>query len=341
MSSHPSPGREFLRQARSLLNSIGEGAPADRPLVFDRDGRRYVVIDSGYLPAGRSIDEFLLVRGDFSCGANCRFQKAMHVGGGCEIGKGSTLEAIAADGAVTLGPAVQVRDWVNSGGRLEIRPGARIGSTAASRRSIRLGLKAAALSMYAPDIRTQSEEEETLKLEPLHVTELSAPGNERRLPRAAIPGLDLTKLHPLGAETWYYDGDLHLAAPMLLRSHLVTKGYFTCQAGSLLEGDVRAGSALYIGEHSLSKANLSADGDLVLETAAVFQGDLHSRQRIRLCTGVRGLRSSGPVEVKAAGTLLVEEGVIVRGHLVSSDRVELVSSQRHALPRQILAGGGW
>ena len=121
----------------------------------------------------------------------------------------------------------------------------------------------------------------------------------------AIPfqtlGIEPAKLQPLGAETWVYDGDLCGPWRLWLRAHLVVRGSFCCAANSLLDGDVKAGGALSIGDGTVVRGNLSAAGDLGIGVGCVFQGDIQGQQRVRLGSGVRGFRAGGPVAVDAAG----------------------------------------
>jgi len=282
-----------------------------------------VAIGSGHLPAGYSLDAILLVQGDFSCGPGCTFLHPIYVEGDCEIGKGSRMEGVFCSGRLVLGLSVEVRSWAESDDVMDIRPGCRVQAIALSRTVIRLGLHCEVGRLSAPEIRTQDSAAapESPPGDPGQVTELPPPGNERRLPPWPVPGIDANRLSAAGADTWFYDGDLYLAERVALHAHIVTRGYFACPAGSLLDGDVRSGSTLYVGRRSLVRGHLVANGDVVIEAGAIFQGSLRSRQRIRLCSGVRGFRSNGPVAVASGGSLVIEDRVVIRGSLASSDRI--------------------
>ncbi len=324
----------FTLHAKSLLEAARESTSTVRWKTHTVDSERVIVLESGHLPALSQVEAALVVRGDFSCGARCEFPHPVFVAGNCEIGKGSRLEGVTAGGALTLCPGVKVSSVAHSGGPMELRSGCRIEGSASSESSIRLSIGASAAAISAPGISTPNGDGETIlpRIHPAWTSKLGAPGNRRRLPASLPAGLQRSKLHPLGAETWFYDGDLHLVTPLVLRSHIVVRGYFTCPAGSLLEGDVKCGSALYVGERSIVRGHLTARGDLVIEADSAFQGKLASDQRIRLCTGVRGLRSGGPVEAHAGSSLLLEDGVSIQGSLSAEQRVETVASERMAVP---------
>lgn len=318
------PDWSFRQRAQAWLAAVA-GQPAGAPpRAFELGGERVLVLDAGLLSARQTIDAFLLVRGDFSCGPGCRFLRPVYIGGNGEIGKGSRLDSVEADGALTLYPSVAIDGWAQAGGEMTVRAGCRISSLASSRTMIRLGLGVEAGRLFAPRIVTP----EGIGLArddsgPTPVESVTIPrpveGNQ------AIPfqtlGVEPAKLQPLGAETWIYDGDLCGPWRLWLRAHLVVRGSFCCAANSLLDGDVKAGGALSVGNGTLVRGNLSAAGDLVIGAGCVFQGDIQGQQRVQLGSGVRGFRAGGPVAVGAAGELLLEENVTIRGSLESGSRI--------------------
>jgi len=321
-----SPSKEFRLLARRWLDSRASGAHSG---VLYPGGPRVMVLDSGHLPAGHSLDAALLAKGKFSCGAGCTLIHPVYAQGGCELGEGARAEAVYSGGPMVLGSSVDVRTWAESEDEMEIRSGGRVRGVAISRSAIQLGIGSEGGELRAPEIRTQAPvlNGETHAVDSSAVLEFPAPGNDHELPPRPIPGLDPWRLEALGAETWFYDGDLHFTARVVLNTHLVTRGYFACPAESLLEGDVRAGSALYIGERSLVRGRLSANGDLVMEAGAIFQDKVTSKRRVRLCSGVRGFRSNDAVTVVAGGRLILEDRVVVRGTLSSGDRVRSESPE--------------
>jgi cytoskeletal protein CcmA (bactofilin family) len=329
---------EFRRQARRWLAVLAAEAPAGQR-SYRAQGRRLAVFDSAHLRPGHSVDSVLLVDGDFTCGAGCVFQFPIYVSGHCEIGKHSRLKAVYAEKNLVLGASVEAQAWVASGGDMEIRPGVTIRGEAVSRGRIHLGERCAAGSVHAREVSAPAGESESPVEDRRGVVNLPAPGNRRALPRLEIPGLDPARLEAASADTWFYDGDLYLSEPVALSAHLVTRGFFTCQAGSLLDGDVLAGSTLNVGEDSVVRGHLKAGEDLVIEARSVFQGDVASQGRIRLCTGVRGFRAGGPVTVSAARNIVVEPGVLIKGQVDSGERVLTVARERIAPVERLLAAG--
>lgn len=331
----------FRLQARSWLASLaGKASKGQR--TYLADGRGLAVFEPAHLRAGHSLDTVLLVRGDFACGAGCVFHQPIYVAGHCEIGKGSRVKAVVAERSLVLAASSEVRSWAACDREMDIRSGCRIWGSAVSGTSIRMGARSAAGQLSAPEVLLQAGtgNAERPRVEPRCAVELPAPGNSRRHPARRIPGLDPALLEAASADTWFYYGDLHLAEPVVLGGHLVTRGYFACPGGSLLDGDVSAATALYVGEGSLVRGRLTAGEDLVLEARCVFQDRIRSQRRIRLCSGVRGFRAGGPVEVIAAGNLVVEDNVVIRGRLESGERVLSVARER-TLPVEQLLAAGW
>lgn len=306
---------------------MASGAAGRKPTrAFELGGECVLILESGHLSGGQSVEGYVLVRGDFSCGPDCRFARPIYVGGNCEIGKGSQFDSLVADGNLVLSPSVRAGGSVASAGEMELRCGCRIANKASSQASIRLNLHVEAGALSAPEIHTprQVEIQQGVTLaEGNDVVEIRPPGDAATSGRAGEEG---SRFQPYGADTWFYDGDLVLLLPVYLRSHLVVSGAFQCPPGSLIGGDVKAGGSLRVGSGSLAQGNLLADGDVILEPGCIFQGNIHSRQMLRLSSGVRGLRPDGPVMVTSAGELAMEESVSVRGSLSSGARLKVGSA---------------
>jgi hypothetical protein len=64
---------------------------------------------------------------------------------------------------------------------------------------------------------------------------------------------------------------------------------------SLLEGSLKAKGSIHIGASSVARANVVADGDLLLGPGCLFQGLLSARGALRLSHGVRGMSEGAPV----------------------------------------------
>ncbi|MGH9673655.1 MAG: hypothetical protein ACRD44_10785, partial [Bryobacteraceae bacterium] len=266
--------------------------------------------------AGFEMRETLLARTLFSCGPQCTFYRPVYSGGDAEVGKETFLDSIFAEGNLILGPRAEVRDWAACGGILHLRHHAWIGGVARAGYAIILGGEATAFALDAPEISTQGREYGAASnpgWAPELVRQVHPPGRDLKPPD--LPGADARQWRALDAQTWMYDGALVLEAPVWLRAHLRTRGAFACPAGSLLDCDLASGGSVRIGPASVCGRDVRANGDLVLESDVIFQGELDSERTIRLRSGVRGFRQDGPVLSRSKGSTLLEPNVVVRGRV--------------------------
>jgi predicted acyltransferase (DUF342 family) len=292
--------------------------------VFDKGNERIFVAGGAKYPAGRKEREILVIEGDFDCGQDCEFEKELMVKGNCTIGKDSQLQALAVDGTLHVGEGVQVRRWVDAVKQLTIGGDAVVASRVTSRTAIEFQPGAQALSLFAPEVFTEGRHESDLQIEmaPPVIVQLPHLNKSSRVEH----GYDPEKLFGMGANTYLYNGDLHLSAPLHLRASFVVRGDFSCPKESLLEGDLKAHGSVSIGAASVVKGNLVAGTDLTLKPNTYFQGLLHAGGTLRLSRGVRGLRDKLPVAAYAAGVLTVESNVVVNGKLASAERVVAIST---------------
>jgi hypothetical protein len=299
-------------------------------------------MESARLSPGQTVDGFLLVRGDFSCGAGCRFEHPLYVAGNCDIGKGSVLETVEADGGLHLGPAVEVQRTAGCEAELNIRAGCRVDGIAYSRTSIHLGLGVAVKELYAPEVSTPggaAPDPVRSSVNGRRATEMPVPGRALNRGTLQVTGIDPRRLRVLAPDTWVYVGDLYLEQPVVFHSNLIVDGAFSTQPGSLFEGQVETAGTLALGDDSVALGNLSAGGDLILGRRCIFQGDLLSDQLLRLGAGARGVGRGRPVKVASAGELAMEEDVAVRGRLTSNCRVVSEAAEQRVLPRGRVIGG--
>jgi hypothetical protein len=293
--------------------------------VYDHGNERIFVAPAVQYPSGRVEKEVLVTEGTFTCGINCDFRRELMARGDCFIGDNTTLQAVAADGALDLGEAVQVHRWADAVGKLTIGPDTRIGSRATSRTGIEFLPGAYAQSLFAPEIVTEGRSDDAVDL-------TAKPGSVVQIPfrtgeeGKSQHGFDAKKLFSMGGGTYVYDGDLDVTAPLHLRSPLVVRGHFSCQKESLLEADVKAHGNITIGPASVVKGNLVCDGSLLLKPNVYFQSILQAGAEMRLSHGVRGLREKLPVAAHSTRTLTVESNVVINGKLSSAQRVIAMST---------------
>lgn len=292
--------------------------------VIDKGPEQIFIAGGASYPAGRTESAILVIEGDFRCGVGCDFEKELMVKGNCVIGDGTEMQAVAADGTLHLGPGSRVHRWADAVGHLTLAPDAIVASRVTSRTSVEFLAGATAQSLFAPEIFTEGrhESEVRIALESETIVQVPHSGSQEK----PAYGYDPAKLFAMGGDTYLYDGDLRVTAPMHLRKAMVVRGNFSCPRESLLEADVKAHGSISIGGASVVKGNLVSGKDMRLQPHAYFQGLLHAEGALRLGRGVRGLRDGIPVAAYSAGVMTVESNVVVNGKLSSAKRVVAIST---------------
>ncbi len=318
-------GHSFRAKLAEWLRRLPRATGSTTGLqVYNKGAERIFVAGTAEYPPRRRETEILVIEGDFSCGEQCRFDKELMVRGDCQIGGDTRLQAIAVDGGLHLGAGALVTRWVDAVRQVTLVEDSVVKSRVTSRTAIEFLPGASALSLFAPEVFTEGRHEANVEVDvaPRVIVQVPHAGDGA----AAANGYDPSLMFSLGADTFLYNGDLRLSAPLHLRANLVVRGDFSCPKESLLEGNLKAHGSISIGHASVVKGSLVATGDIVLKPNAYFQGLLHSGGAMRLSRGVRGLREDTPVAAYAAGVLTVESNVVVNGKLASAHRVVAVST---------------
>lgn len=319
-------GQSFRRKLQHWLATLPEATNSTAGLrIYDHGRERIYVAPTAQYPGGRVEKAILVTEGAFACGPNCDFRNELMVKGDGDIGEGTALQAIAADGALQLGEAVTVRRWVDAAGKLTIGADTAIHSRATSRTAIEFLPGAYAQSLFAPEIVTEGRNDESIELSAGRRALLQIPHRAGQTARAQN-GFDPAKLFSMGGGTYFYEGNLDVTASLHLRAPLVVRGHFSCGKESLLEADVKARGHITIGAASVVKGNLVADGNLLLKPDVYFQSLLHAGGEMRLSFGVRGLRERLPVAAHATRALTLESNVVINGKVSSAHRVIAIST---------------
>lgn len=338
-------GQSFRTKLQAWLELPAVALPGGGRTI-QKNGEQIRVSPAMRLADRARSDDILAVigrtdQGEFSCGAASHLSREIYAAGNVTIGTGSKLQALAADGDVTLASDVEVARWVDSWGTLHLGRNCVIHSRATARISACLEAGVEARSVFAPEVTTVpgaldagrypiASPEERVQIPP------SADAGSSALRQM---GLDPAKLTPLGSECWIYAGSLRPNAPVHLIAQLVVKGDCSIPAGSLLEDNLKASGELFIGAGSECKGNLVSEKSLGIGPGVHFARVIHADGEILLSNGVRGESAEGPVAVDAGSWLYVELGVTVRGKLSSGERVRVVAPpfaqawrRKHELP---------
>jgi hypothetical protein len=314
-------GRSFRQKVAQWLR-LPEGTESTPYLrTIRKDDESILVFGSARAPEGSSADEILVVEGEFSCGRDSRFSREIMVRGDCEVGSGSRLQAIAADGKLILGPKSRVVRWVDAAGPVDIHAGVEVRSRVFSATEILLGPDARGPAFCAPRVVSGREKTpDTAAVPPQDAIEI--PGS------AVRRGYDPARLVRQSEDCWIYQGDLAPQWPVHVKTKLIVRGSFSIPAGSWLEDDVKATRDLTAGELTVARGNLVAGRNLVMGRNTLFASVLYAGGTLRLREGVRGRREGGRVVAYAAGKVVAEDNVVVEGKLASGESVIAEAAQR-------------
>jgi hypothetical protein len=294
--------------------------------TIQKNGERIRVSPSLRLTDRAQSDDILAIQGNFSCGAASQLGREIHATGNATIGLGSRLQAIAADGDLTLDPEVEVARWVDSWGELHLGRNCVVHSRATARKSAFLAVGVQARSVFAPEVITApgAIDDSPYPTAQGEILQIPPPADADRNALRQM-GLDVAKLTPLGSACWIYTGSLRPTGPVHVTTQLVVKGDCSIPAGSVLEDDLKASHNLFIGAGAECKGNLVSGKSLGVGPGVHFGGMIHAAGEILLSHGARGDSAKGPVAVDAGSWLYVEQGVIVRGKLASGESVRVVA----------------
>ena len=327
--------QSFRTKLQGWLNLPSIVLP-DGVRTIQKDGERIRVSPALCLADRAQSDDILAIIGrtdqeDFSCGAASQLSREIYAAGNATIGTGSKLQALAADGDVTLAADVEVARWVDSWGALLLGRNCTVHSRATSRKSICLDAGVQARSVFAPQVTTApgaldaSVPPATSAEQRIQIPPPFPPGAGADSSALSRMGLDRSKLKALGSECWIYAGSFRPLAPVHLTAQLVVRGDCSIPAGSLLEDDLKASGDLFIGAGSVCQGNLISEKSLGVGPGVHFGRIIHADGEILLSHGVRGESAEGPVAVDAGSWLYVEQSVTVRGKLASGERVRVVA----------------
>jgi len=282
-----------------------------------RNADRISVNTDVTLPAGTATDE-IIVTHSFACGAGCSVTREVYVGGDCDIGPGSTIQAMAVDGKVAIGRGTRIVRWLDAKGDIRVEPGCGISGRITSASHISLAPGVELKSAFAARLFTLPGRD------PLALP--SGAVSEPLVLDAAIDtwrraGVNGARLRLLSDECMEHDGDLVLPA-VRLRVSLVVKGSLKIGAGSHLEGDVKAVESMRIGPHSVCLGHLTAGHHVTLGSGTTFSGVIYAERSVRLEVGCRS--EGAQVAVHGDTTVTLADAVSISGKVSAGDRVVTV-----------------
>jgi YaiO family outer membrane protein len=329
-------GRSFREKAAQWIADAPKGA------VLHDSGRGDGVrlLEDCCLNDGGIAREVIVVRGEFSAGANVACKKEVWVKGNCRFGVGSLVRAMAVDGDLRLGANTQVERWLDCLGSMDVEPGCRLSGRTTCRGEIRLAGSATATSLHAGSIVVlpatgPPDEQAPAQSMALFDGELDSAAKSR----LKAVGVNPHRLRRLSPDTWAHSGDLRPSGAVNFKIKLLVRGSCRFAAGSSME-DMKVNGNLEIGAHCHCNGTLVARGNIAIGRHTVLAAPVFSGAAVRLASGVRAGETDIPVAIYGEGKVDLEPGVIVHGKVASAGVVNVAVRQPQGawLPRAIAAG---
>jgi hypothetical protein len=319
--------RSFRLKLSEWLKLPVQSCHPDGTRVILKGNENIKVTDSSEYPKGSISDDILAVQGSFKCSEACIFQREIYVQGDALIGFGTQLQAIAADGSLTLEPQVRIARWADCQGDMEIGEKCIINSRTTAGKTLVLQNGTQVKSAFAALVRTfNNDPGQSDNFDEAAPPELKFPAcitNPEDENQAGL-GLDPKRLKMLSPDCYIYDGDFKPSKPLHVETKLIVRGDCDIPSGSVLEKDIKSKHALLVGAGCICRGSLISDKAIWMGPGCQFFGIVHAGQTLRICTGVRGGTEDSNVAAFAQETLTVEENVAVYGKLASDDCVIVV-----------------
>jgi hypothetical protein len=316
--------RSFRLKLSEWLKLPVQSCNPDGTRLIPKGKENIQVTDSSEYPKGSISDDILAVHGNFKCSEACIFQREIYVQGDASIGFGTQLQAIAADGSLTLEPQVRIARWADCQEDMEIGEKCIIHSRTTAGKTLILQNGTQVKSAVAPLVRTFNYDPgQSANFDITTPPEIKFPACITNPENENQTGLDLDpkRLKMLSPDCYIYDGDFRPSKPLHMETKLIVRGDCDIPSGSVLEKDIKSKRSLSIGADCICRGSLISDRAMWMGPFCQFYGIVYAGQTLRMCAGVRGGTEDSTVAAFAQETLTVEENVAVHGKLASDDRV--------------------
>jgi YaiO family outer membrane protein len=244
--------------------------------------------------------------GNFQCEQGSRSSERVYATGDVDIGNGSELCGIVAQGSVNLRSGARISDSLHAVGTVSLEGHSRVGRYMTSETGIRLAADTKATAIASPVITTPSGD-----LQPEHEVK---PG----MPEAPV---DMT-----GGER-FFSGDFKPATAVRIDSPLVIAGGCILPPRSAVNANVRVKGDAVIGAGTLMRGAVVCDGNLQVEDGCRFEQVLIAGGDIRVGARVTGTNPAGPVAMYAQGEIELGAGNFFAG------RIYAAAGVGYAVPR--------
>ncbi|MBI4465768.1 MAG: hypothetical protein HY647_13775, partial [Acidobacteria bacterium] len=302
---------------REKLRAVGETAPSRLPTQLLKSsaevvsenswGEASLIFPDGRLGDGQGHEPVVYCEGNLALASGSTSRQEVYCRGDFKTAAGVELQAVAADGAVTLGAGSRVEKWVDAQGKTLLRSGTIVGDRVSSSVSIEMERGVSVRSLYAPRIFTAGyvpDLQTDKSMESEGHTHPVPPGTPRTLP----PCLQGVSCFPLAPDTFLVPGDLLLNSGSLVDAHLVVEGTLRSGPECAFRGHVKA-RAVQLGARNRIGGNLISEGAVEIGEKSFVRQCVVAATDLRLRAGARVGRPHAQAAVSAGGEITLDENV--------------------------------
>ena len=244
------------------------------------------------IPDEKEIHHLLYVDGDLISGDRVLLDHEVYITHNGVFGRDNVIQALAAEGRVTLGQKTELRRWLDAEGDVHVGEQCNLGINISSGGSIFLGKNCVFRRVFAIPIITGNREiPDSLELS---IASKETPGQESSFIRQKSQNV------PKGS---------------ILRNNLVFTRKVTIGSGTLIQGNVKAYDEIVLEENVTIDGNIFADASIFIGPDARITGNVFSQKSVHIS---KGTIISNPLNIKSVigkKAVNIEPNVLIYGFI--------------------------
>ena len=248
------------------------------------------VVDELELVDGARINDVVLAKGTFTSGRNVSLRD-VYTKGRANVGDGSDVRTLAADGGATIGSRAKVSRWIDVDGDCAVGRECELGQSVSATGALLVGEGATFSRLFGLPVAVGATIPPTMGNGV--AIDMTADNARQMVDSIRIPA----------GET--YMGDI-------IASRDVVVG-----AGATLRGSIKAGGTVVIHGRAKVLGNVVAHGDVSIEANGAVYGHVFTERNIALARGATVGRPNAPKTLHALERVTLSTSVAIHGWAIS------------------------
>jgi predicted acyltransferase (DUF342 family) len=250
------------------------------------------ICPSTEIPDEKEIHHLLYIQGDLVSGNRVYLGKEAYVTQNAVLGQNNVIQAMVAEGQISLGRETKIRRWLDAEGDIHVGERCNLGINISSGGKIFLGKNSVFRRVFAIPVIT-GDREIPDPFEPPVSIEQSKPTK---------PGFIRRKAQTVPKGT-------------ILQNNVIFTRKVTIGANTLIHGDVKGYDEIVLEENVTINGNIFADASVFIGPNARISGNIFSQQSVHIS---HGAIISGPSNIKSVigkKEVQIEPSVIIYGFI--------------------------